>query len=77
MPPSVRTPSFLFGGPMTSAWSATSEFAQVVYGAAYGAMECFSMQVSDVVTSANGSPVVQPPDLSTWAAWCHPGPTLS
>jgi hypothetical protein len=49
------------------------EFAQVVNGAVYGAMECFSMQVSDVVTSANGSPVVQPPDLSTWGSLVPPG----
>jgi hypothetical protein len=48
-------------------------FAQVVNGAVYGAMECFSMKVTDDITSANGSPVVQPTSLDAWGALVPPG----
>jgi hypothetical protein len=48
-------------------------FAQVVDGSVYGAMECFSMKVTDNVTSAGGSPVVQSADQSTWGYEIPPG----
>ncbi len=48
-------------------------FAQVVNGSLYGAMECFSMKVTDDVTSANGSSIVQPADQDTWGNLIPPG----
>jgi hypothetical protein len=41
-------------------------FAQVVDGSVYGAMECFSMKVTDTVTSSRGSPIVQPANQVAW-----------
>ncbi len=48
-------------------------FAQVVGGTVYGAMECFSMKATDDVTSANGSPIVQPADQGAWGYQIPPG----
>ncbi len=48
-------------------------FAQVIEGSVYGSMECFSMKVTDTLTSANGSPVVQSADQSTWGYEIPPG----
>lgn len=48
-------------------------FAQVVNGSVYGAMECFSVKMTDDVTSADGSPVVQPADQGAWGYRVPPG----
>jgi len=48
-------------------------FAQVVDGSVYGAMECFSMKVTDHVTSADTSPIAQPADQSAWGYQIPPG----
>jgi hypothetical protein len=38
-----------------------------------GALLCFVVNVDDDVTSANGSPVVQAADRSSWGNWLAPG----
>ncbi len=48
-------------------------FAQVINGSVYGSMECFSMTVTDDITSANGSPIVQPADQGAWGNLIPPG----
>jgi len=48
-------------------------FAQVVDGSVYGAMECFSVKMTDDVTSADGSPIVQPADQGAWGYRVPPG----
>ena len=48
-------------------------FAQVVNGSVVGAMECFSVTVTNNVTSAKGSPIVQPANQQTWGYQIPPG----
>jgi len=48
-------------------------FPQVVDGSVLGEEECFSVAVTDDVTSANGSPIVQPADQSAWGLRVPPG----
>ena len=48
-------------------------FAQVVNGSVVGAMECFSVTVTNNVTSAKGSPIVQPANQQAWGYQIPPG----
>lgn len=48
-------------------------FAQVVDGSVYGEEECFSVAVTDDVTSTNGSPIIQPENQSNWGYRIPPG----
>jgi hypothetical protein len=48
-------------------------FAQVVSGSLYGSMECFSVRSTDVITSANGAPIIQPADQDKWGLLVPPG----
>lgn len=48
-------------------------FAQVIHGSLYGSMECFSIRATDEITSANGSPIVQPQDQEAWGNLIPPG----
>jgi hypothetical protein len=52
-------------------------FAQVVDGSVYGAMECFSVHMTDEITSNDASPIVQPADQSTWGYEIPPGSYVS
>jgi hypothetical protein len=48
-------------------------FAQVADGSLVGSMECFSMKLTDDVTSATGAPIVQPADQQVWGYLIPPG----
>jgi hypothetical protein len=48
-------------------------FAQVVDGTAVGAMSCFSMRLVEVITSADGTPVVQAAEGGLFGALVPPG----
>jgi hypothetical protein len=48
-------------------------FAQVTGNSLYGAMECFSVTVTDNMTTASGTPIVQPPDRETFGNLISPG----
>ena len=48
-------------------------FAQVIDGSLYGAMECFSVRSTDVVTPTGSAPIVQPADEQEWGLLVPPG----